>query len=74
MKRTRIKVTSEKGKPIKANAKMIFQIFLPFSLSTGKSAEILQNQSLSIIHLHIPTGSSGTTPTDEDYRSGEGIF
>lgn len=54
--------------------KVIFQIFLPSSLSTGKSAEILQNQSLSIIHFHIPTGSSGIIPTDGDYRSGEGIF
>ena len=53
---------------------MTSQISLPFSLSTGKSAEILQNQSFSIIHLYIPHGASGITPTDGDYGSGQGIF
>lgn len=52
----------------------IFQIFLPFFLSTGKSLEILQNQSLIFIHFSNPTGPNGITPTDEDYKSGEDIF
>lgn len=70
-----IKMTSEKGKPTKANAESDFSnIPALFHFCTGKSEEILQNQRLSFIQPYTSSGSSGVTPTDGNNRSGEGTF
>lgn len=69
-----LRLPQKKENLVKQMLEEIFQIFLLFFLSTGKSLEILQNQSLIVIHFYNPTGPNGITPTAEDYKSGEDIF
>lgn len=68
MKRTCIKATSEKGKPIKANAESDFSNIPALFTSAQGSLKKSYKTRGSALFIPISSGSSGIIPTDGNYR------